>query len=53
MKMTDFEKLSLVREIIRDFWESSNVSEDSAVALLNAITVVAHFEEKEEENAEN
>lgn len=51
--MTDFEKLSLVRAMIQDFWETSNVSEDSVVSLLNAITVVAHFERKEEENAEN
>lgn len=47
--MTDTEKVALVGAMIQDFWECSNVSEDSVVSLLNAITVVINFEVKEEE----
>ena len=45
--MFDSEKIDLIGEMISDFWESSNVSEDSAVSLLNAITVVVNFKRKE------
>lgn len=51
--MTDSEKLELAKKMIADYWETSNVSEDSALALLNAITVTIHFDGKEEKNAEN
>ena len=51
--MTDSEKISLAKAMIADFWECSNVSEDGAIALLNAITVTLHFEGKEEVNAED
>ena len=46
-KMTDSEKIVLIKEMITDFWESSNVNEDSAITLLNAITVVANHERKD------
>ncbi len=45
--MTDSEKIALVAAMIADFWETSNVSEDSLAALLNAITIVINFEGKE------
>lgn len=51
--MLDSEKVDLIAEMISDFWNSSNVNEDSAVSLLNAITVVVHFKRKEKTNAEN
>ena len=51
--MTDSEKVTLVGAMISDFWECTQVNEDSVVSLLNAITVVIHFEGKEEENAED
>lgn len=45
--MLDSEKVDLIREMIVDFWESSNVNEDSAISLLNAITVVVNFKRKD------
>ena len=45
--MLDSEKIELIREMIKDFWETGNVSEDSAVSLLNAIDVVVDFKRKD------
>ncbi len=45
--MLDSEKVDLIRDMIADFWEGSNICEDSAVTLINAITVVVDFKRKE------
>ena len=45
--MLDSEKVDLIMNMIADFWEGSNVNEDSAVTLINAITVVVNFKRKE------
>ena len=45
--MLDSEKIDLIKEMIVDYWETGNVSEDSAVSLINAITVVANFKRKD------
>ena len=51
--MTDHEKLGLVSKMISDFWACSNVSEDSAICLLNCVTCVIEFEGEEAKNAED
>lgn len=42
--MLDSEKINLIRELLTNYWDSVNVSEDSALALINAITTVVDFE---------
>lgn len=41
------EKIELIRELLTNYWDSVNVSEDSALALINAITTVVDFEGEE------
>lgn len=41
------EKINLIRELLVNYWDSVNVSEDSALALINAITTVVDFEGEE------
>lgn len=41
--MLDSEKIELIKEMIADFWECGNVTEDGVVSLLSAITVVINF----------
>lgn len=45
--MLDSEKIELIGAMIADWWEGSNICEDSAVTLINAITVVVDFKRKE------
>lgn len=47
--MLDSEKIELIRELLTNYWDSVNVSEDSALALINAITTVTDFEGKDKE----
>lgn len=51
--LLDSEKIMLIREMLANYWDSVNVSEDSALALINAITTVVDFEGKENNNADN
>ena len=53
MTMSDSEKIDLIRTMIADFWECSNISEDGAICILNAVTCVVNFKGKENKNAEN
>jgi hypothetical protein len=46
--MLDSEKIELIRNLLSNYWESVNVSEDSALALINAITTVTDFCGKDE-----
>ncbi len=41
--MFDSEKIGLIDLMLTDFWQCSNVTEDSAVCLLNAIASVINF----------
>ena len=41
--MLDSEKIDLIDKMLTDFWNASNVTEDSAVCLLNAIASVINF----------
>ena len=51
MKMFDSEKIALINNMLEDFWMCSNVTEDSAVCLLNAIATVINFgKEKKNED---
>lgn len=50
--MLDSEKVELIDKLLRDFWECANVSEDSAIAMLNAIATVVNFKRKDKENAD-
>ena len=51
--MLDSEKIDLIGEMITVFWETGNVSEDSALSLLNVIETVVNFKRKDEKNADN
>ena len=48
MKMLDSEKIELINAMLVDFWECSNVTEDSAVCLLNTIATVINFGKENE-----
>lgn len=41
--MLDSEKIELIREMLTNYWDGVNISEDSALALINAITTVVDF----------
>lgn len=45
--MLDSEKIDLIEQMITDFWDAGNVSEDSAICLLNAISSVVNFKRKD------
>ena len=45
--MFDSEKIDLIREMIKEFWDNGNVSEDSAICMLNAIATVIDFKRKD------
>lgn len=47
--MSDSEKIELIRNMLSNYWESVNVSEDSTLALINAITTVTDFYGKDKE----
>jgi hypothetical protein len=46
MTMFDSEKIELIEEMLKDFWICERITEDSAVAMLNAIATVVDFEKK-------
>ena len=46
--MTDSEKIALINNMLEDFWQCSNVTEDSVVCLLNAIATVINFGKENE-----
>lgn len=43
MKMLDSEKVELIGDIPKEFWMYEVITEDSAVATLNAIAAVVDF----------
>jgi hypothetical protein len=43
MTMLDSEKIELISEILKEFWMYEVITEDSAVATLNAIATVVDF----------
>lgn len=45
--MLDSEKIDLIDLMLQDFWQCSNVTEDSAVCLPNAIASVINFKRKD------
>lgn len=45
--MTDSDKIELISKMIAEFWENSNVTEDSAICLLNSVACVIEFKGKE------
>ena len=45
--MLDSEKIDLIEQMLRNFWENSTASEDGCIAVLNAIATVVDFKRKE------
>ena len=45
--MFDSEKIDLIREMIKEFLDNCNVSEDSVICMLNAIATVIDFKRKD------
>ena len=45
--MNDSVKISLINQMLIDFWANGNVSEDSAIVMLNAIATVLDFTRKD------
>lgn len=45
--MLDSEKIDLINQMLCDFWENGNISEDSAICLLNAIASVINFKRED------
>lgn len=45
--MLDSEKIDLIAQMLVDFWDNGNISEDSAICLLNAISSVINFKRKD------
>ncbi len=48
--MLDSEKIDLIDQMLIDFWDNGNVSEDSAIAILNAIASVVNFKRNDKED---
>ena len=47
--MLDSEKIELIGCLLIDFWNCERITEDSAVAMLNAIATIVDFKRKENE----
>ena len=47
--MLDSEKVELIGCMLIDFWNCGHISEDSAIAMLNAIATIVDFKRKENE----
>ena len=45
--MLDSEKIELIGSVLQEFWMAEIISEDSAVATLNAIATIVDFKRKE------
>ena len=51
--MLDSEKIELIGNMLEDYWMCERITEDSAVAMLNAIATVVDFKRKEKNNVKD
>lgn len=48
--MLDSEKIELISQMLKDFWECGYETGDNAIAMLNAIATVVDFKRNGKEN---